>query len=185
MPSCCGYFCSFGYHQPVSHFYPNHEGHFWSCRGHFCQYADFHSSFIVVFKNYTAGWIKVDSEDLGFSLLGAGDNVFPSEHSLGHLWLGTIRKQCRRPLKFTSFWKEDTPVCYTPKSQPSVLLSIPSFVSLLKSNPNNDYPVLKILLWVYFLAENRPIFPTGISLCPPILSYQISTKSVLFVCETT
>lgn len=32
MPSCFGYFCSFGYHQPVSHFYPNHEGHFRSCR---------------------------------------------------------------------------------------------------------------------------------------------------------
>lgn len=60
--------------------------------------------------------------------------------------------------------KKDTPACYTPKSQPSVLLSIPPFVSLLKSNPNNDYPVLKILSWDYFLAENRPILPTGISL---------------------
>lgn len=80
--------------------------------------------------------------------------------------------------------EKKTPVCYTPKSQPSVLLSSPSFVSLLKSNPNNDYPVLKVLSWAYFLAENRPISPTGISLCPPILSYQISAKSVLVVYET-
>lgn len=35
------------------------------CRGHFCQYADFHSSFVIVFKNYTSGWRKIYSEDLG------------------------------------------------------------------------------------------------------------------------
>lgn len=83
---------SFGYHQPVSHFYPNHEGYFWSRRGHFCEYADFHSSFITVFENYASGWSKIYSEDLGFPFLGTGDNVFPSEHPIGHLRLGTVRR---------------------------------------------------------------------------------------------
>lgn len=35
------------------------------CRGHFCEYADFHSSFITVFENYASGWSKIYSEDLG------------------------------------------------------------------------------------------------------------------------
>uniref|UniRef100_A0A669P7Z1 Solute carrier family 38 member 1 n=1 Tax=Phasianus colchicus TaxID=9054 RepID=A0A669P7Z1_PHACC len=43
----------------------NNTHSFEFCRGHFCQYADFHSSFIIVFKNYTSGWRKIYSEDLG------------------------------------------------------------------------------------------------------------------------